>query len=389
MDEPDGGNQRAGVDQILQEYDQQRSRFESFCKKVHAYLDERLREKEIPFQTVLYRIKDREKVRSKYDRPSKAGKYNALNDITDIAGLRVITYYEDDVDAVREVIEGAFEIDRENFEDKREPDDPENFSYHALHLVISLKPSTLGDHSFKQLQGMRGEVQITSVLRHAWAEISHKWYDLDERFPRNVKRRFARLSALIDLADEQFVKLRDELEQVNSSIDRSVEGGFVDIPIDAQSLRAFIEQEPLVRQIEQEIAAATSLIVGDSLSESRINIAVGLLKNLGIDSIKDLREDLRKFRVALLEYVTGTPPFWRTANRSVSPNREIGICVIDLAMMILLSNFAEKHKDEVAETFRDNFSKNTESLGVHWLQSADRIKKNALAANAITSKYRA
>jgi len=70
---------------------------------------------------------------------------------------------------------------------KREPEDPENFSYHALHLVISLNASTLGDHSFEQLRGMRGEVQITSVLRHAWAEISHKWYDLDDALPSQCK----------------------------------------------------------------------------------------------------------------------------------------------------------------------------------------------------------
>lgn len=309
MNEPDGGGQRATVDRVLQDYDQQRSKFESFCKKVYAYLDERLREKEIPFQTVLYRIKDREKVRSKYDRPSKAGKYNALNDITDIAGLRVITYYEDDVDAVREVIEGAFEIDRENFEDKREPDDPESFSYHALHLVISLKPSTLGDHSFEQLRGMRGEIQITSVLRHAWAEIAHKWYDLDERFPRNVKRRFARLSALIDLADEQFVKLRDEWEQVNSSIDRSVEGGFVDIPIDAQSLQAFIDQDPLLRAIDEEIANSSQsnyLNLGAPPNSEVVLWSAGC-RQVGLVTVTDLKDSLHENRSEIVRDAGQTP----------------------------------------------------------------------------------
>jgi len=301
MNEPEPHRQRATVEQIIGEYDETRSKFENFCNKVRPYLEELLRKNEIPFQTVLHRIKDREKVRTKYDRPSKSGKYLALNDITDIAGLRVITYYEDDIDAVREVIESAFEIDRENIEDKREPKDPENFSYHALHLIVSLKPSTLGDHTFGQLRGIRGEIQITSVLRHAWAEIAHKWYDLDDRFPRNVKRRFARLSALIDLADEQFVQLRDEWDQANSSIDRSLEGGFVDIPISAQSLRAFVEQEPLVSQIDRAIAKELDVEWREDISEVTLFFAEGALALSTVGTIGKLRETLIVNRFKLIE----------------------------------------------------------------------------------------
>ena len=383
MNEPEATGQRATADQILQEYDQQRSKFESFCKKVHTYLDERLREKEIPFQTILYRIKDKEKVRTKYDRPSKSGKYSTLQDITDIAGLRVITYYEDDVDAVKEVIESAFEIDLENFEDKREPEDPENFSYHALHLVISLKPSTLGDHSFEQLRGMRGEVQITSVLRHAWAEISHKWYDLDERFPRNVKRRFARLSALIDLADEQFVKLRDEWEQVNSSIDRSVEGGFVDIPIDAQSLRAFIEHEPLVEEIDQSIALADKLILGGSLAERELSTFAKLLQEVGVGTASELRQTLQSSRNAILKFVHETRPHARSI---MSPRIPVGFCVFQLATMKFLAAFSATHADRPNEVNDWELSEQMMALGLVFYPATNAYSKYAILSRKLLSE---
>jgi hypothetical protein len=60
--------------------------------------------------------------------------YRQLDDITDQAGLRIITYYEDEVDLVAKAIKREFEIDSENSIDKREID-AEKFGYYALNCV--------------------------------------------------------------------------------------------------------------------------------------------------------------------------------------------------------------------------------------------------------------
>jgi ppGpp synthetase/RelA/SpoT-type nucleotidyltranferase len=387
MNEPEPQRQRATVEKIIGEYDKSLSQFVDFCNKVRPYLEELLRKNEIPFQTVLHRIKDREKVRTKYERPSKSGKYLALNDITDIAGLRVITYYEDDIDAVREVIESAFEIDRENIEDKREPEDPENFSYHALHLIVSLKPSTLGDHTFGQLRGIRGEIQITSVLRHAWAEIAHKWYDLDDRFPRNVKRRFARLSALIDLADEQFVQLRDEWDQANSSIDRSLEGGFMDIQIDTQSLRAFIAQEPLVSEIDSQIGSENNYIVDGDLIEPSVRAYVNLLSAIGITTIGRLKDALAVNRSALVEYAGYLAPSIRRET-FVQPLFQHGFSIQQLGMMIFLTKSCNNLSGiESADSIAQMLEQKVAEMGFRVNSGDDIYRLQALPAMRILSKF--
>lgn len=62
----------------------------------------------------------------------------ALEDITDLAGIRIITYFADQVDLIASFVEEEFEVDRSNSVDKRELIDPEKFGYLSLHYVVKL-----------------------------------------------------------------------------------------------------------------------------------------------------------------------------------------------------------------------------------------------------------
>lgn len=69
----------------------------------------------------------------KLNRPGKA--YQELGDVTDLVGLRIITYLPEDVDGVAQIIEDEFAIDRVNSIDKRLTSDPDRFGYASLHKV--------------------------------------------------------------------------------------------------------------------------------------------------------------------------------------------------------------------------------------------------------------
>ena len=151
------------------------------------------------------RVKNKTKLRKKYLDPEK--EYKFLDDITDLAGLRIITYYEDDVDRVAQMVKKEFRIDWEKSIDKRNTE-PDRFGYSALNYVCRHLPQRIRDVEYKQFADVCCEIQITSILRHAWAEIEHEWYDLKEAYPGNIKRRFYRTAALLELAESEFLEIR-------------------------------------------------------------------------------------------------------------------------------------------------------------------------------------
>jgi GTP pyrophosphokinase len=184
---------KADVETILAEFDAREDVLGAFCAKTKDLIEAILEDAKIRYHSVQQRVKSRKKVKEKYLDPTKS--YQKLDDITDLAGLRVITYYEDDIDRVAEVIRQEFHIDPENSIDKRDTE-PDRFGYSALNYICGHLPKRAADVEYKRFSAVRCEVQITSVLRHAWSEIEHEWYDLKDAYPKNIKRRFYRLGKL-------------------------------------------------------------------------------------------------------------------------------------------------------------------------------------------------
>ncbi len=126
---------------ILQEYEQQCALYSDFTEKIEKLIRDLIKEKSIKIHSIPSRLKNSDSLKKKLDR--KEREYSKLSDITDISGIRVITYFADDVDAVAKVIEEEFDIDRENSVDKRALLDPDRFGYISLHYVAKLPNSRL------------------------------------------------------------------------------------------------------------------------------------------------------------------------------------------------------------------------------------------------------
>lgn len=125
----------------------------------------------------------------------RKGPYSYLQEVTDLVGLRVITYFVEDVTAVSRLLEAQFEVDWQNSADKSKLLDPDRFGYMGVHYVL-------------RQGGMAFEVQIRSILQHAWAEIEHDLgYKSRDAVPRDVRRRFYRLAGLLEVADEEFTAI--------------------------------------------------------------------------------------------------------------------------------------------------------------------------------------
>ena len=321
---------KADVECALAEFDGKKGVLTAFCEKTKSLIEEFLEDAKIRYQSVQARVKTREKLRRKYLDPEK--NYKQLDDITDQVALRVITYYEDEVERVAEIIKREFDIDPERSVDKRETE-PNQFGYYALNYVCKYSHVRTSQVEYKKFADVCCEIQITSILRHAWSEIEHPWYDLKDAFPDNIKRRFARMAALLEVAESEFLSLRKIQSDYQQSVAVQVEAKVVDLPTNALSMRLFIEQEPLVAEIDKSIALVPNVSVSEDLSDSWVK-AVSRAANLaGMTKLRDVRDSLTKYRTGILEFA-------RRCWQEVWPHDQVtqaskGVCIYQLGLLLV------------------------------------------------------
>jgi ppGpp synthetase/RelA/SpoT-type nucleotidyltranferase len=239
---------------LLDDFDRCHATFRDFASKMDTLLRELLESADLRVHSIATRAKSRDSFASKISKIP--GRYSEFHQITDICGARVITYFEDQVEAIAQIIEQEFDIDRENSIDKRQTFDPDRFGYVSVHYVASLSQSRTSLAEYRRFRGLKFEIQIRSILQHAWAEIEHDLqYKTKEAVPRQIRRRFARLSGLLELADAEFIGLRTEIESYQKILPSEIEQSPATVLIDRDSLTAWIGQSGVVVDIDEQIAA--------------------------------------------------------------------------------------------------------------------------------------
>ena len=151
-------------DQILPDFDKNKVIFLRFADSVYQLLKSLLSDYNLKPHQIIYRLKDRDSLEKKIIR--KNYKYDKLDEITDLIGFRVITYFEDDIDKVAGLIKAEFDIDENNSIDKRQLD-ADRFGYRSLHYVFSLKSDRSQLTEYKKFKGIKAEIQIRSILQHS------------------------------------------------------------------------------------------------------------------------------------------------------------------------------------------------------------------------------
>jgi hypothetical protein len=125
--------------------------------------------------------------------------------------VRVITYVQSDVEAVAELLAAQVRVidDRDM---GRQTAQQGRFGYSSRHLLIGVDPDRGAE--LPELVGRVVQVQVRTVLQHAWAEFEH-----DIRYKGTVPdehasefdRRFTLAAGLLELADQQFTAIRERL----------------------------------------------------------------------------------------------------------------------------------------------------------------------------------
>lgn len=266
-------------------------------------LDEALQRAGLKIHGVTGRVKRPESLAEKLRR--KPGRYASLDAVTDLVAVRVITYFESDVWEVSKLLEAGFTVDWAHSIDKSRMHDPDRFGYMGVHYVV-------------ELAGGPVEVQIRSILQHAWAEIEHDLgYKSPASVPREIRRRLSRLAGLLETADEEFMAVdrlaRDYAATLPERIARTPDAVFVD----AQSV-AHLLGTPEVQDLDARIAGRVgSQLLDHHPDPERTQRLVSLLDYVGVRSVGQLLKELRRLAPEVVTFAAALLPLasdaWRPA----------------------------------------------------------------------------
>lgn len=150
-------------------------------------------------------------------------------EIEDIAGIRIICQFVEDIDRVVELIRS-----RHDMEIKYEKDYIQNTKqsgYRSYHMIVYYNVHTaLGE---KRVQA---EIQIRTLAMNFWATIEHSLrYKYGRNIPVAIRKRLIRAAEAAHMLDQEMSKIRDEIMdaqdmfQYNSNIIADILGNIQNI----------------------------------------------------------------------------------------------------------------------------------------------------------------
>jgi ppGpp synthetase/RelA/SpoT-type nucleotidyltranferase len=167
-----------------------------------------------------------------------------VNEFTDLCGARIVATTHAEVNAICEFIEDFFTIDWENSIDVSQRYKPEEFGYRSVHYIVSLKNSGSfpldkeikipRDLMPKKNRPMKAEIQVRTLLEHAWAVFTHdRIYKSNFKIPDKWLRELAAVAAVLEESDRSFERIRSGIHAY------------------ASNYRAYMSKDQILEEIER------------------------------------------------------------------------------------------------------------------------------------------
>lgn len=205
-------------DDTIVRYLDQQERFTFLAQEVAFLVEQRLQEKQIGYASVTWRIKTIDSLLNKIKRK---GYTDPLNQVTDVAGVRIVHLYHVDQPKILEIIENEFKIIEHS--DKQSLMREDEFGYSAHHYNVKISPKYYGPR-YDRIRNLSCELQVRTVLQDAWAIVSHHLqYKNETAVPKPLRRKLNALAGTFEVADHHLDSLRSEREKYKTSIGQQSE----------------------------------------------------------------------------------------------------------------------------------------------------------------------
>ena len=161
-----------------------------------------------------------EHVKSRLKRPSSIARKlekrgyeptleNALKYIDDIAGVRIVCQFQDDIYKVAEVIKNFKNIRIVQIKDYIK--EPKENGYRSYHMHVEIPVRMLHGEEMVKV-----EIQLRTVAMDFWASLEHKIrYKNESDIPEHVSKELKLCATMVEQMDDQRQHLNNEIEQLD------------------------------------------------------------------------------------------------------------------------------------------------------------------------------
>jgi putative GTP pyrophosphokinase len=212
---------------------------ERLAAAVHSLLENMLSKERIEFLNITSRVKNLKSALEKITRKAYAKPQTQL---TDLSGIRVVTYLEGDVAQIIKIIRGLFEIDEPNSLDRGASLGSDRIGYRSTHFVCTLGKTRGNLPEYESIGGLKFEIQVRTVLQHAWAELAHdRSFKFGAALPQKIARKLNLYSGLLEIVDSAFDDISKEIDAYKVTLDQQSLTQLSVAEIDSISLAKFIK----------------------------------------------------------------------------------------------------------------------------------------------------
>lgn len=336
---------------LIAEFEKELKQYENFSDKMNILIKELLDQENISYHSIENRVKEKNSLAKKIDGKNK---YQNLSEITDIVGCRIISYFEIDVEKIVALLFKEFKIDEVNSIDKKKILDPDRFGYLSYHIICSINDERAQLREYKNYKDFKFEIQVRTILQHAWAEIEHDiGYKSNIAVPREFRRKFSRIASILEIADDEFSRLKLDIHNYVENISKQ---GFENIDINAESLKLFIEKSSDLEEIETYVIETLELknvAFSEQIQEAIISFILTIInKFTSYKEILEIQNSIQKNKELIKRFIVTWAQFramlWDRFHNNF--DQKDGL-IIGYALMIEL--LETNHKEGLKAFFPD------------------------------------
>lgn len=201
-------------------------------------LEAELKAHKIEYLSIAHRIKNQKSIIEKIDRKSYT---DYEKQITDISGIRIICFLESEIQKIEKIIKGFFEIDLSNSRDRSAILGLDKIGYRSVHYICTLGKARSVLREYKDICDLKFEIQIRTVLQHAWAEMAHdRSFKFRAGLPATLERRPNLYAGMLEVIDQGFDNISKEIDDYNTKIEEKSSDEILESEVSSKTLKKFI-----------------------------------------------------------------------------------------------------------------------------------------------------